>query len=50
MKKALVTILNVQLINVDPKQGRGQGASLFDLNSTLDKIEHPMSYVEITKH
>jgi hypothetical protein len=55
VEEAPITILNMvmkkdlQLINVDPKQGGAQGANLFNPNGTLDEIQQPVTYTEMTK-
>ena len=55
MEEAPITILDMlvkkglQLINVDPKQGGGHGATLFNPNGTPDEIGHLVNCVETTK-
>ena len=55
MEEAPITILDMlvkkglQLINVDPKQGGGWGATLFNPNGTPDEIWHPVNYAKMIK-
>jgi hypothetical protein len=44
MKKGL------SLININPKQCRGQGATLFNPNGGLDEIKHPVNCAEMTQN
>jgi len=55
MEEAPIAIMDMfvkkglQLINVNPKQGGGQGATPFKPNGTPDEIGHLVNYEETTK-
>jgi hypothetical protein len=40
----------LHLININPKQGRKEGAPLFHLNGALNKLRNPMCSMEASKN